>query len=236
MNSEKKTSVVITQSNYIPWKGYFDQINSCETFIYYDCVQYTRRDWRNRNQIKTPQGLKWLTIPVNSKGNFANSIDSIRVSNHEWAEQHWEALRHNYRRADCFGQVEDFVRTGYESVRQEEYLSAINKRLIESIASFLKIQTRFRDSSEFNLQDGKTARLVGLVEDVGGNNYISGPAAQSYLDEASFTEKNISVEWFDYSGYQPYNQLHGDFVHGVSILDLLFAVGDEAWKYIWKTS
>src|SRR5438046_4323553 len=89
----------IVQSNYIPWKGYFDLIRRVDEFILYDDVQYTRRDWRNRNLIKTPQGLRWLTIPVEVKGKYYQSIRDTKIADPVWAASHWQTIVHNYGRA-----------------------------------------------------------------------------------------------------------------------------------------
>ena len=94
--------VAILQSNYIPWKGYFDIINMVDEFILYDDMQYTRRDWRNRNQIKTVDGVKWLTIPVESKGKFFQKINETKVSSSKWAQEHWKAICLNYAKAPYF--------------------------------------------------------------------------------------------------------------------------------------
>jgi hypothetical protein len=92
----------IVQSSYIPWKGYFDLIRQVDEFILYDDVQYTRRDWRNRNLIKTPHGLSWLTIPVDVKGKYFQSIRETRIADPGWAERHWKTIVHNYSRAPHF--------------------------------------------------------------------------------------------------------------------------------------
>src|SRR5208283_1807000 len=92
-------SLAAIQSNYIPWKGYFDIINRVDEFMLYDDAQYTRRDWRNRNKIKTPRGLRWLTIPVRVKGKFHQKICETEISDPGWAAGHWQTLRQNYARA-----------------------------------------------------------------------------------------------------------------------------------------
>src|SRR6056297_2335313 len=97
---EKKVAII--QSSYIPWKGYFDIINSVDEFIIYDNVQYTRRDWRNRNLIKTPNGLKWLTIPVAVKGRYYQAIRDTKVSDKDWPNIHWKSIKHHYSKAPCF--------------------------------------------------------------------------------------------------------------------------------------
>lgn len=230
-----KKSAVVTQSNYIPWKGYFDQISSCDHFVYYDCVQYTRRDWRNRNKIKTPQGLKWLTIPLNVKGNFTASISSMEVADHQWAEQHWDIICQNYRKADCFKETQLWLQQLFEKASKLVTLSSINRMFIEEISNFLGIETRFHDSSDFILQEGKNERLLGICRDLKANKYISGPAAKEYMDVDMFLDQGIEVEWFHYSGYPEYSQPHGEFEHGVSIVDLLLSTGSDARNFIKKS-
>src|SRR5687768_17987150 len=94
--------IAIVQSNYIPWKGYFDLINSVDEFILFDSAQYTRRDWRNRNLVKTSAGPTWLTIPVATKGKFDQRICDTVVSERNWPQQHWKTIAHWYAKATHF--------------------------------------------------------------------------------------------------------------------------------------
>lgn len=224
--------VAILQSNYIPWKGYFDMINMVDEFVLYDDMQYTRRDWRNRNKIKTPQGLHWLTIPVDTKGKYYQKINETRVMGNEWCAEHWRALEYNYAHAPYFGLYKDRIHALYEAASEQEFLSPVNHLFLTDICDILGITTKISWSSDYHLADGKTERLVALVRDAGGSEYISGPAAQDYIVESLFEEAHIKLTWMDYSGYPEYPQLFGAFEHGVSILDLLFNVGPEAHRYM----
>lgn len=223
--------IAILQSNYIPWKGYFDLIASVDEFILYDDMQYTRRDWRNRNQIKTPQGVQWLTVPVSVKGKYHQKIRDTEIVGRAWAAEHWKALEQNYRGASCFAQIAKWLKPIYYE-DTFPYLSQLNRRLIEVICKFLEIQTKITNCWDYALLDGRTERLAGLCAQAGGSEYISGPSAQVYLDSQVFEDMAIKVSWFDYSGYPEYPQLWGEFSHGVSILDLLFNCGDESHKYM----
>ncbi len=223
--------VAITQSNYIPWKGFFDSIAFVDTFILYDDMQYTRRDWRNRNRIKTPQGLKWLTIPVDVKGKYHQKINETRVSNPLWAEEHWKTILHHYRKAPGFDVFGEQLKALYQSI-DSPLLSEINECFLQTVCNWLGIKTKFRRSDEFKLVEGKTERLVNLCQQVGATDYYSGSAAQAYMDEALFSEAGINVHYWDYSGYAEYPQLHGDFEHGVSILDLLLNTGKNWGNYL----
>jgi hypothetical protein len=223
--------VAILQSNYIPWKGYFDIINMVDEFILYDDMQYTRRDWRNRNKIKTPQGLKWLTIAIEVKGKYYQKINETKISDKEWAKKHWMQIVQNYKKAPYFKEYKDIFEELYLNMN-EIYLSQINYKFIEAVCKILGITTKIRWSNEFNLADGKSERLLGICKDCNTDIYLSGPAAKGYLDEELFQKENIKVEWMDYSNYPEYNQLYPPFEHSVTILDLIFNEGTNAKQYM----
>ena len=223
--------VAILQSNYIPWKGYFDLINMVDEFILYDDMQYTRRDWRNRNKIKTPNGLLWLTIPVEAKGKYFQKINETKISEKDWAKKHWQTIKSNYAKTKYFKDYKDIFEALYLNC-EEEYLSQINYKFIVAINEILGISTKIRWSSEFNLVEGQTEKLLGICKDCNADVYISGPAAKDYFDEVLAKKENIKVEWMDYSGYEDYEQLHPPFEHGVSILDLIFNEGKGATKFM----
>ncbi len=224
-------SVAILQSNYIPWKGYFDLIAAVDEFILYDDMQYTRRDWRNRNQIKTPQGVQWLTVPVLVRGKYHQKIRETAIVGKEWAAAHWKALTQNYRRAPHFDEIAAWLEPLYIG-NTDSQLSRLNRRFIETVCNYLEISTKISNSWDYLLVDGKTARLADLCAQAGGTEYISGPAAKDYLEERQFADKGIKLTWFDYAGYPTYPQLWGDFVHGVTILDLLFNCGKNAHQFM----
>ena len=219
--------VAILQSNYIPWKGYFDLIAAVDEFILYDDMQYTRRDWRNRNLIKTPQGPQWLTVPVKVKGKYEQTIRETEIDGTQWAANHWKSLSLNYRRAKYFDEVSTWLQALYEA-QPDASISELNRRFIMAVCTYLGIHTEISHSWDYHLRDGKSERLADLCVQAGATQYISGPAARSYLDEQIFADLGIDVVWFDYTGYPEYPQLWGEFVHGVSILDLLFNCGSES--------
>jgi len=223
--------VAVLQSNYIPWKGYFDMIAAVDEFILYDDMQYTRRDWRNRNQIKTPQGLLWMTIPVLVKGKYHQKIRETEIDGSDWAVAHWKTLAQNYRRAPHFDAVAEWLEPLYVSGRST-HLSQLNRLFIEAVCGYLGIETKLSNSWDYSLGDGKTERLADLCMQAGGTEYLSGPSARNYIEESVFAERGIKLTWFDYSGYPQYPQLWGEFTHSVTILDLLFNCGKEAPNYM----
>jgi hypothetical protein len=223
--------VAIVQSSYIPWKGYFDLVNWADEFILFDDMQYTRRDWRNRNRIKTRGGTLWLTIPVQVKGRFHQRIDETKVADSGWARNHWESLQHSYAHASHFAEYAPFFEKLYLGL-QEEYLSRINFRFLRAICDLLGIATRLSWSAEYRSVAGKTERLVHLCRQAGATEYVSGPSARDYLDERQFQDAGIKLRYADYSGYPEYHQLYPPFDHHVSVLDLLFNEGPHAGRYL----
>jgi hypothetical protein len=223
--------IAIVQSNYIPWKGYFDMINMVDEFVLYDTAQYTRRDWRNRNKIKSPQGPMWLSIPVDVKGKYFQKIKDTRISDKNWNLKHWQSIRHSYAKSKCFSEYKDFLEELYLTPG-EDFLSDVNHRFLSALCKEMGIQTRIRCSSEFELPEDKTEKLIAICRQCEAHEYLSGPAAKDYLDEALFNSQNIKVAWMDYSDYPEYEQLYPPFDHAVSIIDLLCNTGKDFFRYM----
>jgi hypothetical protein len=225
-------SVAIVQSNYIPWKGYFDLIRRADEFVLYDDVQYTRRDWRNRNRIKTADGTQWLTIPVEVKGKFLQRINETRISDPDWGRRHWDRLRYCYSRAPFFRLWSACFEEMYFNTATP-WLSEINEAWIHCICRILGIRTRITRSAAFPREAADPSQqLLDICLQAGATKYISGPAAKAYLKEDLFHGAGIDVAYMDYSGYPEYPQLHPPFDHAVTVLDLLFMVGADAPSYL----
>lgn len=223
--------VVITQSNYIPWKGFFDSLNLADEFVFYDDMQFTKRDWRNRNQIKTKDGVKWLTVPVEVKGKYFQRIRDTQISDKGWAKNHWDTITHNYSKAEYFKEYKDFFQELYLG-KEYNLISDVNTTFTKAICKLLGIETNIRQSEEFELLEEKTDRLVDICKKLGATDYYSGPAAKAYMDESKFENENIKLHYFDYSGYPEYRQLHGEFTHAVSIIDLIFNEGSNTKNFM----
>lgn len=209
------------QSNYIPWRGYFDLISKVDEFIIYDCVQYTKNDWRNRNLIKTPNGKQWLTIPVYHKLN--QKIDEIIVADNSWNINHWQTIEQFYNKAKYFDEYKDIFYDTYLHM-STVYLSLINLCFIEIICEIFKIDTPIINSSELEIKGSRSERLVNICKQRGAKKYLSGPAAKNYLDVDLMNSEGISVEWMTYD-YPEYKQLHPPFDQKVTILDMIFNCG-----------
>ena len=223
--------VAVIQSNYIPWKGYFDIIHDVDQFVFYDDVQYTKNDWRNRNKIKSRQGLHWLTIPVGARNE--RLICEVEMKDLNWPKKHWETIKQSYSKAPYFNAYKDFFEFFYLGSNRTN-LSELNQYLVKTISTeFLGIETDFIDSREFQPEGQKLDRLIDLLVKAGANLYISGPTAKSYIQEDAFRNAGIELVFKDYSGYPEYPQQFPPFEHSVSILDLIFNCGPQSPKYIW---
>lgn len=223
--------VAIVQSNYIPWKGYFDLIHMVDELILLDDVQYTRRDWRNRNRIKTPQGCTWLTIPVQVKGKYQQRICDTRIDEPGWNERHLKTFQSLYRAAAHFERYAGWLEELYLRC-SSELLSEINHRLLVAICELLGIGTRITWSMDYDAPADRQERILALCREAEASVYLSGPAAASYLDEKLFTREGIELEWMDYTGYPEYRQLYPPFEHSVTVLDLILNEGPDAPRYM----
>ena len=224
------TRLVVLQSSYIPWKGYFDLINDADLFVFYDDVQFTPRDWRSRNRIKTPHGTKWLTVPVGSKR--SRLICDVKISDDRWQHDHYLALFNLYRKSPYFSDFKWLLEVIYKE-KSWKSLSELNQSATRLIAKQLGISVLFHDSREFCSQGSKLEKLIDLIKKAGADTYISGPSAKAYINEEHFNREGIKLIWKTYDGYPEYPQRYPPFEHAVTVLDLLFNVGPEAPRYIW---
>jgi WbqC-like protein family len=224
--------IAILQSNYIPWKGYFDIMNRVDEFVIYDDAQYTKRDWRNRNLIKTIDGAKWLTIPVEVKDKYKQIIRETKVSGNNWTNKHLKIIKHNYSRAEHFTEITEWLIKLYMQCENEIFLSDINLLLIREIAGYLGIKTKISFSSDYILEGDRSGKAMNICVQAGAKEYLTGPAAKSYLDIEAFNKEGIEVTWMDYSGYKEYPQLYPPFIHEVSIIDVMFNTGIDSVNYL----
>ena len=212
---------VVLQSNYLPWRGYFDLIQSADVFVYYDEVQYTKNDWRNRNRICSKNGVHWLTIPI-ARQAVKQRVSEVALPDARWQDDHFKTLYFSYRPAPCFSQIEPLLDDFYRRHTWQR-LSELNRYCIERISGLLSLPGRFLDSKDYALVDGRVPRLVSLLRQIGATEYLTGPSAREYLhgSEALFEEAGIRLMFKNYQGYPEYPQLARPFDPALSIVDLL---------------
>ena len=224
--------IAIIQSNYIPWKGYFDIINMVDEFFIFDEVQYTKRDFRNRNLIKTPKGLRWITIPVKVKNRYSQKINETVIADSYWAKSHWSILKQNYLKSKYFNEYKTLFKNLYSSINSKN-LSTINFKFIKLINTILEIDTKISyPNKSLKISKDKNIRLIEICKESNADIYLSGPNAKEYLDPSAFKKNDIKVEWMSYDNYTVYNQLFPPFDHFVSIVDLIFNHGLNSKKYM----
>ena len=223
--------VAIVQSSYIPWKGYFDLIRAVDEFILLDDVQFTKRDWRSRNRIKTKDGVNWLSIPVNTKGRQLQTIAETTIADPSWARRHWKSIESAYARTPFFDAYAGPFAAFYGNPGSDK-LSGVNHALIQETCRALGITTSITWSSALDAATGRNQRLIDICVKVGATEYLSGPNARGYIDEAAFKAAGVGVTFADYSGYVEYEQPYPPFDHAVSALDLLFCTGPQAVNHM----
>ena len=221
------TIIAIHQSNYMPWIPYFSKISESDVFIFFDDSQYQKNVFMNRNKIKTPNGMMYMTIPLESKKSYLKNIDEVILpANDHWKKKHIKAINANYAKAPFFEEVSEFLTKIIE--QPHENLSSLNQSLIIGILKYLGIETKIVNSTDFIIDSNlnPTERLIHLIKAAKGNIYLSGPYGKKYLKESVFSKENINLVYID-QNLSNYEQLWGDFVPGLSIIDALFNMGEQ---------
>jgi hypothetical protein len=221
--------VACIQSNYIPWKGYFDIIHDVDVFVFLDDVRFTKRDWRVRNKIKTPRGTEWLTVPV--RGGRHQLISGVKIDGSGWQQRHLRSLKFNYNRAPFFKDYGFLLDWLY--VHPHKKLSEFNRQTIATICDILGIETQLVCSVDLAAEGTKDDKLINICRQLGATTYLSGPSGRDYIVEEKFEEAGIELRYKDYTGYPEYSQRFPPFDHYVTVLDLLFHCGPHAPYCIW---
>lgn len=220
--------VGMIQSNYLPWRGYFDFIDDVDLFIFYDDVQYTHRDWRNRNRIKLPDKTIWLSVPVVHCSETLVQNAKIDYQN-RWVDKHIRSIALAYQKTPHYqryaGELFDILN------RKPGTISALNVSLCRWAMDKLQIKTRTAMSSEFGVSGTKYERPLAILKEVGATSYLSGPTARPYTEASKFAEAGIQLEYKAYE-YKDYPQPHGPFESSVAIIDLLFNCGEQSRSYL----
>lgn len=230
MSIEGHETLVVLQPGYLPWLGFFDQLIRSDIFVFYDDVQFDKNGWRNRNRIKTPAGPHWLTVPVRIKSLGQSILDTEIDNRQPWARKHLGSIRQFYPQAPYLErylpELEDLL-LGHHW----QLLIDLDIAVIKLFCGWLGIERPMFRSSELEINGTRSERLLNLCGHFGANRYLSGNAAQSYLDVDLFARHGIEVEWQDYS-HPVYPQQHGEFIPYLSILDLWLNCGDESVSLI----
>jgi len=218
--------LAVHQPQYIPWLGYFHKIAGCDLFIYLDDVQYKKREFQNRNKIKTASGPLWLTVPVVSKGQFTQKIKEVKINNEtDWPGEHLKSIEHNYAKTSHFDEHRRFFQALYQ--KKHEMLIDLSMETINYCLGCLKIQTPVKMSSEFNITSASTERIIDLCKAAGADTYLSGSGGREYMDVSLFEKNRIKLVFQEFK-HPRYEQLFCGFEPYLSIVDLIFNCGEKS--------
>lgn len=224
--------IAILQSNYLPWKGVFDMIHQVDTFVFLEDVQYTERDWRNRNIIKAKDGEKWITVPIKSSNRRGQLICDVELdSSLDWQRKHFNSFQRNYGKAPFFKKYKWILEDFYLNKKWNK-ISDFNIYATKLLAKELGISTEFIVSTALNVTGIKDDRLIGILKKLNATHYLSGPAARNYIIPEKFKKEGIELEYIRYE-YPRYKQLYEPFNHYITVLDLMFNCGPDSPYYIW---
>jgi len=217
----------ILQPGYLPWLGFFEQMYRSEIFVIYDDVQYDKHGWRNRNRIKTANGIQWLTVPVIVNFKEHPLIHQVKIDNGiDWRKKHLFSIKQNYSKAPFFKQFVNIFEDAYS--QEWEYLVEIDIHFILKLVRCLGMGNKeIVKSSSLNVKGNRLEKLIRLCKIFNANIFYEGSSGRNYIEETYFAEHGIKVEYQDYK-HPVYKQLYGDFIPYLSVIDLLFNCGEES--------
>lgn len=224
----------ILQPSYLPWLGFFEQMYKSDIFVIYDDVQYDKHGWRNRNRIKSANGVQWITVPVLTKNKNKPLVKDVILDNREnWRRKHLNSLKLNYGKAAYFEEYIGIFEECYS--REWELLLDLNIELISKICSVLGIKREIKLSSDLGISGDRIERLVKICKHFGADEFYEGKAGENYLDENVFLEQGITLKYQDYK-HPEYRQLYGEFVPYMSVVDLIFNEGERSLKILTENT
>jgi hypothetical protein len=212
------------QAQYLPWLGYFDKIKKSDVFVFLDKVQYKKREYQNRNRIKTANGPQWLTVPVETKNKYEQFLHEVSIdTERDWRASHLKALEINYHKADYFGGVFGYFEDIYG--RDWRRLIDLNKEIISFLLRYLKIEVPVKGELDLDTSETGTRRIIEICRKAGADTYLSGIGGKDYLEEELFEENGINLIYQDFE-HPVYKQLYGDFIPYMSAVDMIFNCGE----------
>lgn len=207
-----------------------DLVDQVDTFVLLDNVQFERQSWQQRNRIKTPAGLQWLTVPVRFRGRFGQLINEVEIRDIEFWRNHLRAIELSYRRAPFFDDYFDELSFRIAARGPCPPLIAdLNVRLIEWFMDVLGIQTRLLRASQLKETGKRTELLANICASLGATQYVSPLGSADYLlrEMDVLFGKGINVQFQHYE-HPRYRQLFPPFCPYASILDLIFNEGEQS--------
>ena len=225
--------LAISQPTYLPWIGYLDLVDQVDTFVLLDDVQFEKQSWQQRNRIKTPTGLQWLTVPVLFRGRFGQLINEVEIRDIQFWRTHLRAIELNYRRAPFFADYFDELTFQIVPSASPALIADLDVGLLEWFMDVLGIQTRLLRSSQLKQPGKRTELLANICASLGATEYVSPIGSADYLlqEMGVLFGKGIDLVFQHYEHPQ-YRQLFPPFCPYASILDLIFNEGERALEIL----
>ena len=215
----------ISQSNYIPWIGFFEAISKVDEYVIFDSVQYSKNDWRNRNQIFDGVKFHWLTIPVSLGNGLQTKIQDVQVSDLSWHCDHLRTIRHMFSRYTYFDETYSFLETCFNQASSLRKLTEINELLLRKFCQELKIDTKIDRCTFFGNED-KNYKLISLLKMRNSSTYLTSTKALNYLDLQLFSQNQVTVEFIDFAESKEFHaEIHGPIGRNVSIINTIMKIG-----------
>lgn len=222
--------ISVHQPQYLPWLGYFHKMYHSDAFVFLDNVQYKKREYQNRNRIRTKNGDIWLTVPVLRDTEPYSNISGVRIDNSQtWQKKHWKAIYLNYARAPFFKKYSDYFEKVYKT--GWDMLADLNMHITRYIAQSLGIDRPIYKESQFNITSKNTARIIDICRALKADTYLSGIGGREYLDEKLFDSSGIKLAYQDFR-HPEYTQRYEPFIPYMSVIDLLFNCGDSSFRIL----
>ncbi len=228
--------IAISQPTYFPWIGYFGLIMNSDIFIFLDDVQFDKRSWQQRNKVKSNLGEQFISVPVKTKRKSKQLIKDVEIYDQNFYQEHLKIIELNYSKSKYFDKIFPHFSEIEKKIRDEVYLSKINIILINQILKILNLRKKIYQSSDLNIGGKKTSKLINICNHFKDKNYLINPGALDYLknDFDLLNNENIELYLLEYNGIK-YNQLYGNFLSHLSIIDLLFNEGDNSINILNKS-
>lgn len=225
--------IAIAQPTYLPWLGYFDLLDQVDRFVILDSVQFEKQSWQQRNRIKTPAGMLWLTVPVVFRGRLDQKIAEVEIREPEFWRDHLRAIELNYRRAPFFADYFEPLSRLVQSESSHLSLSRLTTALLRWFADAFGIKTPMVRSSEFSFQGKRTGLLAEICAALGAGSYLSPLGSAEYLlgELPLLTGRGIEVAFQHYE-HPVYRQLFPPFQPYACALDLLLNEGKRSLEVI----
>lgn len=207
------------QSAYLPWCGYLQRIAMSDVFVVLDSVQFEKNSFTNRNRIKNPNGVNWLTVPVHLKNHLSETLSDLKIAHtNNWQKKHWKSIQSSYAKAPEFPRHEEFLRLLF--LERWDSLRELNDTILHYFLDLLGINTPIHYLSDLKISGKKQDLIINLCEHFDSGEFLFGPEGRNYVEANLFIEKKIEVLFHDYNE-APYPQLWGDFVPNLSAIDML---------------